>query len=130
MQFGALKSHIQIVHNNVPQKKEKFVCKICAKFYTDSTAFTKHTWTHLNENLTRVQCDVCQKWLKNQYILRIHKQSHQEKIELKCPHCEKIKFSTISLKAHITTAHSSRKHQCTICNKSFKRPITLKVFIA
>ncbi|XP_055297861.1 zinc finger protein 62-like [Sitodiplosis mosellana] len=129
MKFGNLKSHIELVHKVIPQKKEKFVCKVCAKIYTSSDAFTKHAWTHMNEDLTRVQCNICEKWLKNQHILNVHKKNH-EKIPMKCPHCKKTKFSVISLRSHIAAAHSTRKYQCTRCNKSFGRPIALKEHMA
>lgn len=126
MKFGDLKSHIESYHKVVSQKREKFVCKICAKICTNSDAFTKHAWTHMNEDLNRAQCDICGKWLKNQYTLKIHKESHQN-VTLSCMHCGKIKFSEISLKSHIATAHSTRKLQCTICDKSFGRALSLRV---
>lgn len=127
MEFESLKSHIKVVHCTVAKKKEKFPCKVCAKVYTDSDAFTKHTWTHMNETLTRVQCDICQRWLKNHHILRIHKQYHQT-TPLECRHCGKIKYNNRSMKVHITAAHSTRKHKCNLCDKTFRRPISLKVF--
>lgn len=82
----------------------------------------------MNEELTKIQCDICEKWLKNRNILRVHKQSH-EKTPLKCIHCGKIKFNVRALRSHIAISHAIRKHQCTFCEKSFTRAITLKVSV-
>lgn len=127
LKFGSLKTHIMTIHENKPRNGQKFVCEICAKVCTSSSSFTAHAWTHMDEDTTKIQCNICDKWLKNRYILQMHKQVHENN-PLKCHHCGKIKQNLRSLRSHVATVHAKRKHQCTICDKSFTRAVTLKVY--
>lgn len=85
--------------------------------------------THVDFSLSKIQCEICKKWVKNQSILRTHKLTHVQ-MQLKCPHCDKIKFNERALRSHISQSHAPPKHQCTICNKSFARPLMLKEHVA
>lgn len=82
--------------------------------------------TYKDFKLTDLQCDICGKWMKNQKTLRKHKQTH-EKVLLNCRHCDKVNFNARSLKKHIAVAHSTPKHKCNLCDKSFTRLQVLRV---
>lgn len=114
--------------NELPIKNGKFVCSICGKRCKTGNSLTQHQMTHVDRKLTEVQCKICFKWMKNQNILRAHEVVHNES-PMKCPHCDKVKFNERALKAHISQCHSTLKHQCTKCGKSFARTEKLKVWV-
>lgn len=129
MKYVYLKSHIAEVHENLRRSNETFICEICGKELNSARGFMQHALTHTDVQLTRVQCDICDKWLKNKFVLRAHKQIHDD-TQFKCSHCNKIKPNIRALRSHIAFAHSVAKHQCHVCNKSFSRPTTLKEHMA
>lgn len=105
----------------------KIPCSICGKKFKSKNLLGLHAMTHVDRKLTEVQCEICSKWMKNRNILHAHETIHEIK-ELQCPHCDKIKFNERSLGSHILQCHSTqKKHQCSICSKSFSRPSKLKV---
>lgn len=105
------------------------MCEVCGiEFYCPSK-FARHALTHLDRELTQIQCDLCGKWMKNQNILRTHKLTHTQTPQ-QCPHCDKVTFNKHALNSHISLKHTAKKYQCTICTKSFARPILLKEHVA
>lgn len=104
----------------------KHVCEKCGRAFSAPSLLAQHAITHVDRAITQIQCDVCFKWVKNEGILRTHKLTHIQ-IPLKCPHCDKVKFNERALRSHISLSHEPPKHQCTICHKSFARPLMLKV---
>lgn len=107
-------------------KNTEIICSICGKRCKSEHLLAQHAMAHVDRKLTEVQCKICFKWMKNRNILRAHEIIHNES-PLKCPHCDKIKFNERALKSHILQCHSTLKHQCTTCGKSFARPNKLKV---
>lgn len=70
--------------------------------------------------------------LKHERCLRIHiKFIHPDTSSepVKCTICNKMIKSKSALTQHIRRAHGERRHQCTLCDKSFKRPTNLKVLL-
>lgn len=129
MKYVYLKAHISEVHENLRRNNQTFICEICGKELNTVTGLTQHVLTHTSVELTKVQCDICNKWLKNKFVLRAHKQIHENK-QLKCKFCNKTKPNLPALKSHIAYAHSAAKHECDICKKTFSRPKTLKEHMA
>lgn len=126
LSYASLKLHILTVHEKKKRNVEIVECKTCGKKIKGASKLPQHMAIHLDRKLTEVQCDICGKYVKNQYILRTHKLIHNQSPK-KCPHCDKIKPNEQALKSHISTAHSEKKHKCTVCEKSFTRPKPLKV---
>lgn len=91
-----------------------------------SSILAEHALTHVDFSQSKVQCEVCGKWVKNKNTLRTHKLTHS-RTPLSCPHCEKIKYNKRALQSHVQLAHSTKKYQCKICPKSFSRPKMLRV---
>lgn len=123
---GSLWLHIQTMHKKKQQKESSHMCDVCGKQFKDMSELRKHAVIHLDKKLTEVQCDICDKWIKNRYVLRAHRLMH-DRSPKQCPHCDKIKYTARALTAHIALAHSPPKHKCTICEKSFTRPKSLRV---
>lgn len=107
-------------------KNSEMICSICGKKFKSAQSLAQHGMTHVDRKLTEVQCKICHKWMKNRNILRAHEIIHNES-PLKCPHCDKVKFNERALNSHILQCHSTLKHQCSHCCKSFARPNKLKV---
>lgn len=125
MSKPALKNHIFVKHEN-GKLPIKCVCEVCGKGFPARTSLEKHELTHVDQNLTKVQCGICSKWLRNEYSLREHKKTHKQAAQ-KCAHCDTLAYNANEMKIHISQFHSEHKHQCSICQKSFIRPIRLRV---
>lgn len=115
------------MHEN--KKANTHICEVCGKGYSARSLLAQHATSHADFSQTKVQCDECGKWVKNEGILRTHKLTHLQ-IPLNCPYCPKIKFNERALRSHIAQSHQTKKHQCTICNKFFARPLLLKEHVA
>lgn len=64
--------------------------------------------------------------LKHEDSLRKHLKRHQDTFA-NCPICNKVLQNKHSLGNHIRSVHGERSHQCTMCDKAFKKAIVLKV---
>lgn len=126
MKYKYLENHITEVHENKRRRSLDFECNLCGRICVSLKGLIQHASTHINDELTRVQCEICEKWMKNEHTLQVHKRVHDEN-QVKCPHCDKVKPNVLKLRSHIALTHSMRKHICQICHKSFNRPILLKV---
>lgn len=105
------------------------MCEVCGKGFSAPSLLAQHAVTHVDREQSKVQCDECGKYVKNQMCLRTHKLIHIQ-TPLNCPYCSKIKFNERALRSHIAQTHQAKKHQCTICNKFFARPLMLKEHVA
>lgn len=119
-----MKIHISRIHEN--NRPIHHVCEVCGKGFSAPSMLAQHSFIHADKNKIKVKCEICGKWSKHQNAYRNHRKRHNE-TPLKCPHCEKVVYFASELRLHISQFHSLRQHQCTICNKSFTRPIRLKV---
>lgn len=125
----SLKSHILVVHENKkPVHRKTLICELCGRGYSAPSRLAQHAISHMEFSQSKEQCDVCGKWLKNHVMLRKHKLTHIQ-TPVECPHCDKVKFNKDALRSHIAQCHSTPKHQCTICNKSYLRRKLLEVCI-
>lgn len=128
MKYKCLKTHIKEVHEKMRRQNREFECNVCGRICVTLNSLIQHASTHISDKLTRVQCEICEKWMKNEHTLQVHRKSHDEN-QVKCPHCDKVKPNMLKLRSHIALTHSIRKHTCQICQKSFSRPVLLKVNI-
>ncbi|XP_037902467.1 transcription factor grauzone-like isoform X3 [Hermetia illucens] len=125
----ALKTHIRGIHENAYSR----ICDICAKVLPSKGLFIKHKLEHEGIVEPRVQCEECEKWLKNAYQLKLHMRKHTRPAvnQFACTECGKTAPTKNALRGHIRYVHKSgRQYKCTYCDKAFKRPLTLKEHMA
>lgn len=115
-----LEKHKQHMHI----KEKNFMCEICARSFVDKVNLTVHKRTH--STLPRLQCPYCDARLKNKITLKIHMRVHNPSIHT-CTICSKELATKNALMNHIQYVHSEKKFKCTICDKTFKKALTLKV---
>lgn len=117
-----MENHIKRVHEGGDSR----ICDICAKYFKCSKSYDTHYLVEHTNISQQVQCDLCGRWLKHIESLKEHKRRHLAE-NAPCPYCDRISPNKKSLKAHIKSAHADPAYPCTVCNKSFKKQITLKV---
>lgn len=100
------------------------ICDVCAKTFNCEKTFQSHCLTHTNQ--PRMQCTICDKWLKSKDSLRSHLRRHND-TQHTCKHCNKMTPNRQALANHILYVHSEKKHKCTLCSKAFKVALGLKV---
>ena len=70
-----------------------------------------------------VDCNICEKSVKNCYLNTHIKTVHEGRKEHKCNFCGKYFSQSSSLNLHVKTIHKemeAENNKCDICNKSFK----------
>ncbi|XP_058832898.1 transcription factor grauzone-like isoform X2 [Topomyia yanbarensis] len=118
-----LADHIQTVHCKSDQQ-HAYVCHICAKQFTSKSNLGYHLTTH-QPKIHQVQCDQCQKWLKNKLCLRKHMVQHSM-VRHKCNLCEYSAANMQCLRNHMRVQHTDLKpFACDVCGKEFKLKNTL-----
>lgn len=117
-----LKTHILRVHERVEER----ICDICARIFKSKEGFQDHMLSHRETKEPRVQCTQCGIWLKNKGSLNKHVKAHTEKPQT-CEICHKVKSTRSALKNHMQIVHGEAIYECTICEKKFKRQLTLTV---
>lgn len=117
---GSLASHRKSAHND-QSKKARNLCEICSKSFSTLTSYKEHLITHsADSEKLQLKCPKCDKWLKNQRCLKTHMQLHADNI-LKCNLCEYFTKKEKLLKNHIIAKHSlDRPWECNDCSKTFK----------
>lgn len=115
-------------------KKEKNICQVCGKEIKDNKGFEKHVRSHFEDSGPRVKClyPNCDSWLKDDENLKIHMRRHNrndnaEGKMYKCPECDKVCSNMNKLKYHKQYTHSNKIFTCDVCDKTFKRAISLRV---
>jgi len=124
-----LTGHVRRVHFG----SETTVCDICARIFKTRISFERHhAEIHLGIKPQKIQCQICGAWLKNKRCWQRHCQRHEDaqngKTEYVCELCGKKAPNRQALRSHVKYVHiTQRNHQCTFCDKAFKRPKELRV---
>lgn len=76
-----------------------------------------------------VQCEVCGQWLSDKYVLRLHMERHDDPKTYTCDLCGKEAPSRLAMNAHYRYHHTNSEpmHKCSVCDKAFKTPRSLRV---
>ncbi|XP_052859728.1 transcription factor grauzone-like [Anopheles cruzii] len=106
---------------------------ICDTYSEGRSQFGVHQNAHQGgaESQTRVECNLCGKWLKNSGSLRKHTLRHKSSSEPQiCDICGKRAPNSLALQSHKTFVHRKEKSfKCTVCQKAFKRAFTLQEYM-
>lgn len=118
-----LNQHMALKHNNC---KEPHVCEVCGKHFTTKANLKNHYTSFHDRSAVKPRCDQCGKFVRR---MGRHLKICQQKLELKCPHCDNIHPNDHALKTHIARMHRAdrAKLQCTICGKILSRDTHLRV---
>lgn len=100
------------------------ICDVCAKTFSCVKTFQSHWMTHSSQ--PRMQCTICGKWLKSKDSLRSQLRRHND-TQHACQYCQKKTPNRQALANHILYVHSEKTHKCTLCDKTFKAAMGLKV---
>ncbi|XP_058444478.1 transcription factor grauzone-like [Malaya genurostris] len=120
-----LTNHIKLKHT----EPTDFICDICAKGFHLRSQFLLHKIEHRNPTELKMQCEICQRWLKNRPNWRRHMQQH-EQTEVTCDICGHVSPHQRALMGHKRRQHRDRQYPCTLCPKTFRKPITLREHVA
>lgn len=126
-----LASHIRRIHDKTGEGVRSSICEFCAKTFASSHTLLKHVQTMHSDDAAKDQhqCNICQKWLSNQYVLKAHMERHTSEPQ-QCPHCDKVSPNRGALGQHIHHMHgpaAKATYTCHLCAKSFKVANALKV---
>ena len=105
---------------------ENSYCKLCYKYFSDSTALKEHNEDEHSTPSTHV-CDVCSKEFQTKGRLEIHIKRHERggprKFKFPCPHCKSGKYQKEEhLQHHILENHSGKEYFCSQCPMVFMTP--------
>lgn len=115
---------MRIVHGQQNQR----ICHICAKVYKSPASLRHHLKEHSGIEQPRVTCEKCGRSCRNEITLRQHLTIHEDEGKpFPCTECTKVYSHRMALAAHIRGTHKFKLLKCHLCEKEFKRPITLKV---
>ncbi|XP_058833723.1 transcription factor grauzone-like [Topomyia yanbarensis] len=121
-----LKTHVKIRHT----RPTDFICDVCAKGFYSKAEFLRHKKQHdLSPAELRVQCDVCQQWLKNRVSWRKHYIRHSQG-PTTCDLCGHVSPNKSALAGHKRHRHRESIHTCQECGKEFRRAINLREHMA
>ncbi|XP_058833746.1 transcription factor grauzone-like [Topomyia yanbarensis] len=120
-----LTNHIKLKHT----EPTDFICDICAKGFHLRSQFLLHKIEHQNPTELKMQCEICLRWLKNRPNWRRHMQQH-EQAEVTCDICGHVSPHQRALMGHKRRQHRGREYPCTLCPKTFRKPITLREHVA
>ncbi|PZC72809.1 hypothetical protein B5X24_HaOG210554 [Helicoverpa armigera] len=104
-------------------------CEICqAKFHTKSQLKNHTKQAHSKRKLvpetTTHKCEICGRYFKKAFSLRMHSKVHMEKAAPQCPLCG-LKFNNKNYLARHMSTHE-RTEECEICQAKFHTKSQLK----
>lgn len=120
-----LTAHVRQVH----ERRYEQVCHVCAKVCHSKYALIDHLKEHTGVKDPKIQCTLCDRSFGNRSLMRKHvRRIHEEAGRVfECPECHKQLSRKHLLRNHIAYHHNGQSHKCTVCDKPFKSPKTLKV---
>ncbi len=123
-QKGALRRHIQVIHNE--EKPYKCSFENCNAAFSRKNSLNVHCVEHTGKY--PFTCTLCNKGFKLKDSLTVHFKTHTGEKEL-CPHCGEGFSQKSALRRHIKTIHEQLKpFKCSYdgCSAAFSRDVYLK----
>ncbi|XP_060569622.1 zinc finger protein 35-like [Ruditapes philippinarum] len=94
-------------------------CDVCGKVYKDQYVLKMHVkMVHMPAEVL-FECNVCSKKFTRKAHLKRHLRIHDPEKPFKCPHCQYRGCEKSDIVKHLLV-HEEPKHQCNICQKSFR----------
>ncbi|XP_045196595.2 zinc finger protein 236-like [Mercenaria mercenaria] len=94
-------------------------CDVCGKVYKDQYVLKMHVkMVHMPAEVL-FECNVCSKKFTRKAHLKRHLRIHDPEKPFKCPQCQYRGCEKSDIVKHLLV-HEDPKHQCSICNKSFR----------
>ena len=119
----------RIPENNFPEER-RIQCNKCDYTTTSRQGLKIHS-SKVHSKIDFVEfpavCDVCEKVLENENILKQHKKSEHTYhfVKFQCNECEFMAVEPHTLQVHFGLHHSKNKH-CGLCDNEFKTSEQLK----
>ena len=85
-------THVLVIHNN--EKNRNLSCKLCDKHFMSKTSFKYHKRVAHSSRSSQVECKICKKMLGHPSTLKRHLKTHDQNPDV---------------------------HECSVCEKSFRR---------
>lgn len=121
--------HEKVKHSKEQLPSKLFICEICGRALPKRKALKIHK-NKVHGPKIKAQCNYCGKW----YATRQHMLAHvynmhtAADIEHRCDLCGFCASSPSALYQHKRFRHDpEKKHKCSVCDKSFKTRVQLKV---
>lgn len=115
-----LKLHILNIH----KAAREFMCELCSKVLKSKQNLETHLKTHMQIRDDPINCKLCGHWIANKRRFAIHMSKHKQEESqpegYECGQCGKKSKNKLTLSAHISYVHSTKKFPCEFCNKVFK----------
>lgn len=102
----------------------KFLCKICKKIFSNSSAYKRHNCKIHKLSSAQALCSVCGHYVRNIYA---HMVRHSVKKRYQCDQCEKQFRGKPQLNQHLLVHSGQKPFICSICGKSFNNLYNLQV---
>lgn len=103
------------------KQKQKHVCDICQKSFTQSQTLNRHKKIHTRDSDPGKPCDYCDRTFLRSDDLRRHIRTHTNERPYACDLCNRAYKQSFELKEHKELAHPKsgvRKYiSCTLCDK-------------
>ncbi|KAF5279980.1 hypothetical protein FQR65_LT15118 [Abscondita terminalis] len=114
-----LKSKSSYYHHMLKYKGKKFICNLCQKSYSNSSALQLHI-AAVHKNMRTHLCTICGKQFNYSNALTYHMRIHTDERKYKCTYCDKTFRIQCSLDRHLRTHTGIRPYKCSYCIKSFR----------
>ena len=115
------------------EEKTHYFCDKCQKTFLSQSALEKHYNTKQHKE-TKEKCNVCKRWYRNEMMLKIHLEEHQEETVVDqngrvcCNKCDKTFRTIYQLRDHKVT-HIQGMFYCDICPSKFSVYHALKAHL-
>ncbi|XP_055638132.1 zinc finger protein 271-like isoform X2 [Toxorhynchites rutilus septentrionalis] len=115
--FGS--QQLLLLHRNRTLKK-KHICSYCAEAFLIPSKLREHEQLVHSGNVPQHPCDVCVKVFRTVNLLKMHKQTHNQKREFSCDQCTAQFLFRFQLKKHVRGVHPTNfPYECSFCEKKF-----------